>query len=729
MPKEKMERLFIAEKPALAKVIADALGNARRHEGYFECGSDVVTYCVGHLLELSPPEVHNPAYAKWRKADLPLKLRPAKYQPIERTVAQFKVVKGLLEKATSVVHAGDPDDEGQLLIDEVLTFCQYRGPVKRVLINDLNTQAAKKALQNLRDNTDFIGLSQKALARSIGDQLYGFNLTRAYTLAAQEKGIEGVLSVGRVQTPILGLIVNRFLANKNHAATFFYALTADIEVQSHKLTPRFVVPENAPVDDKGRLINEVYANAVKTACKGKPARVTACDAQEKQTSAPLPFSLLDLQAAMSKRHGLSAQETLEITQSLREKHKAITYNRSDCNYLTDEQYLEAPITLDAIAKALPELAGHFAQTDRTRKSRAFDQSKVSAHTAIIPSTTTPVMGEMSAKERLVYQAIAEQYLAQFLPEKKYLAAKAEFTVSSFIFAISATQVTEPGWSALLSSSDEKEDSEQEIDESTNNKTFAALSALKVEDTGTCHEVKVTKEKTKPLPLYTEATLLKDLQRVAKYVKDPRIRQLLKDRDAGKAGEHGGIGTPATRAAMLETLQKRGFYTVEKKKLIPTQRGLDFIASLPEIATASDMTALWHEQQQQIEQGMLTVDQFLDTLDAFIEQQVGNVQLSAMGGMAKQVTFTRQNARLTAKCPKCRSEIAITPKVFACTGCEIKVWATIAGKTLTEAQAEALFEHGKTPLLKGFKSKAGKPFDAMLALNIKLNKVEFAFQQK
>lgn len=306
-------RLFIAEKPQLAGVIAEALGNAKRRDGYFECGSDIVTYCVGHLLELMPPEAHNPSYAKWNKADLPLKLRPAKYQPIERTAAQFKVVQNLLKDASSVVHAGDPDDEGQLLIDEVLTYCGYTLPVARVLINDLNPQAAKKALASLRDNQEFYGLSQKALARSIGDQLYGFNMTRAYTLAAQEKGIDGVLSVGRVQTPILGLIVNRYLANKNHNAAFFFSLTADIEVQGQRIAPRFIVLESAPVDDKGRLIDESFANAVKNACVGQLATVTASDVQEKQTPPPLPFSLLDLQVAMSKKHGLSAQETLDVT--------------------------------------------------------------------------------------------------------------------------------------------------------------------------------------------------------------------------------------------------------------------------------------------------------------------------------------------------------------------------------------------------------------------------------
>ncbi len=583
-------RLFIAEKPALGKVIAEALGgNIQRRNGYFQCGDDAVTWCVGHILELVPPEAHNPDYAKWNAAHLPLKLRPAKYQPKDNTADQFKVVQQLISEASEIIHAGDPDDEGQLLVDEVLTYCGNTRPVKRLLINDMNTTAAKKAMSQMRDNRDFAGLSQKALARSIGDQLYGFNMTRAYTLAAQQKCIEGVLSVGRVQTPILGLIVNRYLANKNHAAAFFYSLTAELSFSGNTLKPRYVVSETAPTDDKGRLIDEAFAKHVADACKGQPATVIAANTEEKSTPAPLPYSLLDLQAAMSKQHGLSAQKTLDVTQSLREKHKAITYNRSDCNYLTTEQFGEAPATLEAIASALPELAAVYANADRTRKGRAFDDGKVSAHTAIIPTTATPDTASMTADERIVYKAIAEQYLAQFLPDKRYLAASATFTVNGHNFVAKATKTTQDGWTTLLSGA---EDNDAEDNEASS--PFAALDGLSEGHDGHCEQVTVSKEQTKPLPLYTEATLLKDLQRVAKYVKDPKIRQLLKDRDAGKAGEHGGIGTPATRASMLETLQKRGFYSVEKKKLIPTELGLTFIGSLPEIATAPDMTALWHE---------------------------------------------------------------------------------------------------------------------------------------
>lgn len=716
-------RLFIAEKPALAKVIAEALGAGVHKNGYIQCGSDAVTWCVGHILELSPPEAHNPAYSKWNAADLPLKLRPAQYQPKAKTAAQFKVVQQLIGQATDIVHAGDPDDEGQLLVDEVLTFCSNTRPVKRVLINDLNTAAAKKALANLRDNREFLGLSQKALARSIGDQLYGFNMTRAYTLAAQQKGVQGVLSVGRVQTPILGLIVNRFNAFNNHSAAFFYSLSANIDVIGHRITPRYQVPESAPVDDKGRLIDETVANDVAAACKGQPATVTASQTEEKSTPAPLPFSLLDLQAHMSKKHGLSAQQTLDVTQSLRENHKAITYNRSDCNYLTSDQFGDAAATLAALSTALPGLAEPLREANPAQRGRAFDDKKVSAHTAIIPTTTAPNAAGMTTEERQVYQAIAAQYLAQFLPEKRYLAASAAFSVNGHVFTAKATKTTQDGWTVLLSGA---EDNEAEMEDDAETTPFAALSALSTTDSGVCESVTVSKEKTKPLPLYTEATLLKDLQRVAKYVKDPKIRQLLKDRDAGKTGEHGGIGTPATRASMLETLQKRGFYTVEKKKLIPTELGLSFIASLPEIATAPDMTALWHEQQHMIQQGSFSVDEFLDALEDFIAGQVSNVDLSGMADGVPQ-TPSSQRPRLTAVCPKCNGAVVISTKVYACSGCDLKVWGEVASKKLTLPQVETLFSKGKTALLKGFKSKAGKPFDAKLVLDTATGKVSFEFE--
>lgn len=705
-----INRLFIAEKPALGAVIADALGQAERRDGYIQCGNDAVTWCVGHVLELAPPEAHNASYAKWNMTDLPLKLRPHQYQPKPTTEKQFNVIKKLISQANILVNAGDPDDEGQLLIDEVIEFCHASQPVKRVLINDLNVAAAKKALNNLKDNREFFGLYQKALARAIGDQLYGFNMTRAYTLAAQAKnGGKQVLSVGRVQTPILGLIVSRYLANKNHSASFFYSISGQFAFSGSTLKARYQPTEQAPVDDKNRVIDEAFANGVLNACKGQKASITKHAIEDKQTLAPLPFALLDLQAAMSKKHGLSAQTTLEITQSLREKHKAITYNRSDCNYLSSEQFADAAQTLAMVKNLFPSMSE--LNINPNQKGRAFNDANVTAHTAIIPTTTQPNLSAMSTDEKKVYTAIVEQYVAQFMPARTYKQCKVDLEVCGHNFTTSATLTTDAGWSALLSGQ-EADDNENEIAMET---PYAVL--VQLSNDGACEDISISKEKTKPLPLYTEATLLKDLQRVAKYVTDPKIKQLLKEKDAGKKGESGGIGTPATRAAMLETLKRRGFYVEKNKKLEPTQLGIDFIAALPKIATTPDMTALWHEQQTAIERGEMTVDQFLDALEWFIADQIKEIDVTNIK-LPEKPSFN-------VNCPDCTGELTNTAKVVFCKSCQFKLFKTICKKTLTDNQIITLLKNKKTPVIKGFTSQNGKAFNASLTLE-QGGKVKFDF---
>ncbi|HFH2852678.1 type IA DNA topoisomerase [Pseudomonas aeruginosa] len=703
-------RLFIAEKPQLGQVIAEALGGGQRRGGSIQCGQDVVTWCVGHLLELAPPEVHNPEYAKWNAEDLPLKLRPVKYQPIAGTADQLGVVGQLIAQADEIVHAGDPDEEGQLLVDEVLAYFGNSRPVKRILINDLNAAAARKALGNLRDNSEFLGLSLRGQARSIADQLYGFNMTRAYSLAAQARGGRGVLSVGRVQTPILGLIVSRYLARAAHKATFYFNVSAAFDFTG-RIRARLQVAADAPVDEKGRILEEAYANGIVSACRGRPAQVGSVVQEEKSQAAPLPFSLLDLQVQMS-RHGIDAEKTLAITQALREKHKAITYNRSDCNYLSTEQHAEAPGTLAALSQALPELRTTFEQLDPGRKGRAFNDSKVSAHTAIIPTAVVVDMKALSADEQAVYLAIVRQYLVQFMGEKRYLAVKALFEVQGHVFEASATKTTVPGWTQLLREvADEASQASEEDEGEVEATQFEELSALAGGEQGRCLDVSVSRAKTKPLPLYTQASLLEDLKQVAKYVQDPRINALLLERDEGKASERGGIGTPATRAAMLGKLRERGFYTIEKNKLVPTALGVAFIQALPRIATTPDMTALWHEQQVMIERGELSVDAFLDELEAFIGEQVSTIDLGDM-----PIAGRAGVEPLAARCPMCGGELARTAKVVGCKGCEFRVYPSIAGKELTTSHLESLLSKGKTSLIKGFKSKEGKAFDAALRLD-------------
>ncbi|CDL86648.1 type IA DNA topoisomerase [Xenorhabdus cabanillasii] len=674
-----------------------------------------------------------------------MKLRPVKQVVNDKTADQFAVLARLISQADEIVHAGDPDEEGQLIVDEVLQYCGSTVPVKRLLINDLNPETARKALRNMRDNSEFTGLYKRAYARNVADYLYGIQVTRAYTIAGREKGHNEVISVGRVQTPILGMIVRRYAANQNHKESWYWQVQATITGTNMTIPALLVVPEDAPVDDKGRIIQEGYAQEIVELCQGKNSTVTRAKVEDKTKAAPLPFALLDLQAKMSRLYDFSPEKTLKITQDLRENYKAITYNRSDCRYLPTEQFAEAPQTLNAISSTFPELSKFFEQTDSMKKGRAFNDSKITAHTAIIPTAKHIDVNSLTGDEQKVYRAIVEQYLAQFLPEKGFKSALAEFDIVGHQFRKRAIRNTVLGWSVLLTDKDESE-------EQDNGGVFDELAKLNEGDVLECANVDSKREKTTPPPLYTVASLLEDLRRVARYVGDPHIKQLLLDRDEEKDDqEQGGIGTPATRGAILTLLQERGFFFIDKKKVIPSPLGLSFIQALPPIMTTPDMTALWHEQQKMIETGELEVDSFLDELEKFVAFQVENVDVSGLkvtvypcdcGGRYVrrksengafwgcnnypecrnavpdrngQPDFTAQN--FVAKCPKCSSKMKLNSKACNCSNenCKYVVWGTQFNKTLTITQISDLLNKGKTREIKGFKTKAGKKFDAILQL--------------
>ncbi|RMR11245.1 hypothetical protein ALP90_200197 [Pseudomonas amygdali pv. ulmi] len=724
-------KLYIAEKPAVALDIANALtggkGTESKKNGYFDCGEDKVTWCYGHLLKSVEPETYNPSYKQWKQQDLPLKLFPLQYEVIPNKADHTQIVLSLIKEADEIVHGGDPDDEGQLLVDELILFAGFTKPVKRVLISDNTPNAVKKALANLKDNRDFFGVYEKTYARTAGDLLYGLSMSRAYTIAAQAKGYQGVLSVGRVQTPILGLIVRRWLANQGHASSFFYTLDGTFTLGGNTFTARLKPSEDLTRDDKGRVIDKAAIGLVGDRCKGQAATVRDCSVKEKETPPPLPFNLLKLQQHMNKRFGLTAAQTLEITQKLRENYKAITYNRSDCNYLSDEQFAEAPNILAAL-KEKPEFM-HVA-TEPGIKSKAFDDSKISAHTAIIPTMNVPDISALSDLEAKVYQAIAHQYLVQFMRNKKYLEATGAVDVAGEVFTYKAKTTVDPGFETLLkgSSSEDKEDNAESTDDEAAT-AYESVSELKSGDSGSCRETSVTEKKTTAPALFTEATLLGALVRIADFVSDPIIKKLLKDKDRDNEAEHGGIGTPATRSAIIETLKTRNFITLDKNKIIPTETGVAFFNTLPEIATQPDMTALWSEQQTLIEQGSLSVVEFISKLTAFLTEQVSQVDVGEIQGEHKP----REGGlpRLESPCPNCGKEIVVSAKTYACTGCTFKVWATVADKRITANQVETLIKKGKTAEIKGFVSnKSGKPFAAMLVLQDKATgAVSFEFSKK
>ncbi len=636
-------RLIVAEKPELGRAIAEALGNGRRGDGCIICDDTTVTWCFGHLLELSDPEDHDPGNARWSLAQLPMRW-PATHKPIKGKEAQIALIRQLVLDANEIVHAGDPDEEGQLLVDLVLRHVGNHRPVKRVLINDLNPDAIRRAFAKLRDNSEFIGLYRAALGRAVADQRYGYNLTRAYTLVAQRLGGENVLSVGRVQTPILGLVVRRDRARESHEKRIYFELDAtfaeraagtagsgnnnasgndnsndESRHETRALRARYLPDDSLALDEKGRVVDRAALDAIAVAVDGRSARVERAVTEKKSTPPPLPYDLLTLQADASRKFSIAPDRTLAITQSLREKHRLITYNRSDCRYLNEEQHGEAPAVLAAVAATAPALAGAVRHADTALRSRAWNSAHVTAHHAIIPTARQAELSRLSHDEARLYQLIARAFIAQFHPHERYNATRVELNVDvdekRHRFRATGRRQLEPGWKALY----RNDRGNTELGD----KDGPAIDIEWVRK-GTqldCSSPEVTERETHPPPAYTMATLLKDLASVARYVTDPHIKALLLAKDNDKKGEHGGIGTPATRSSIIATLLRRDYIEERGKQVLSTTLGRDFHDALPSTATTPDMTALWHEQQDQIRRSETTLTEFLTGVGEFIATEV------------------------------------------------------------------------------------------------------------
>lgn len=618
-----MERLFIAEKDELANAIADVLGVTKKERGIIYCGNDAIVSTGGHALELYAPEDYNPEHERWNLEHLPIVNIPWKYKVIASKKQKYKLICDCIKQAKIIVHAGDTDPEGQLLVDEILAHQNVTKPVKRILINDNNPRIVRRSLDNMRDNKEFSGLSSAALSRSVGDQLYGFNLTRLYTLMAQAIGGTEVLSVGRVQTPILGLIVARDRLIESHQKQYYYLLKAGFDVSGVQFQALYQTKESDAVDDKGRLTEKSEAEALALECESKRSEIKSVSTKEKRESPPLPYDLLGLQSDAYRKFGHNSKKTLDLTQRLRQK-KLITYNRTDCRYLSDEQHEDAPIVLSAITDNAPALAGAASAADTSIKGKAFDSSKVTAHHGIVPGEGRYDIADLPADEQQIYLLIARQYIAQFWPAKvsSITTVILETEGSGHRFKATATTIVDPGWSRLYKNDSDNEDIAESTQEDDTN---ANLQKLATDQSGQCVTTTIDNKETKPPSHYTESTLLKDLRRVAKYVKDKKIAALLLEKDKDSKEEQGGIGTPATRHTYIDTLKNRGFISDQKGKLISTDLGRDFHDTLPSMATQPDMTALWYEQQKHIESLDMTLDSFLEGLVAQVSDHIETVK--------------------------------------------------------------------------------------------------------
>ncbi|NOH91234.1 DNA topoisomerase III [Vibrio sp. AIC-3] len=614
-----MSRLIIAEKPSLGRAIAAALPNPqKKDQGFIKCGNgDVVTWCIGHLLEQVEPDAYDDRYKKWNLADLPILPEQWQLRPRKTSSKQLSVIRKLLKDATQIVHAGDPDREGQLLVDEVIDYCKVSKAKKesmdRLLISDLNLPAVKRALSQMRSNRDFIPLSISALARSRADWLYGMNMTRAYTLLGQKAGYQGVLSVGRVQTPVLGLVVRRDEEIENFIPKDYFTLHALIPYQnngqSFDIRARWKPSEACKPwqDEEGRVLNRKLVENVANRIANQPATVTESEQKQSKQAAPLPYSLSALQIDASKRFGMSAQQVLDTCQSLYEKHKLITYPRSDSRYLPKDHYSQRESVVDAIANNAKELQSGAQGADLSLKSKAWNDSKVDAHHAIIPTPKKSSVNGLSANEMKIYQQIARQYLMQFYPPAIFADAKLVFDIAGGVFIAKGRQLINPGWKVLMG----KTDTEEKGDGTDTVPPLDKGAVL------TCREGIIGDKKTEPPKHFTEATLLQAMTGIARFVANKDLKAILKETD--------GLGTEATRAGILDTLFKRQLLTRQGKSIHSSPAGRGLIHALPEDSTFPDMTAHWEHQLQGMAERNQAYQPFMQALESKIDGLMGKVK--------------------------------------------------------------------------------------------------------
>ncbi|ATE78269.1 DNA topoisomerase III [Pseudomonas frederiksbergensis] len=597
-------RLFLCEKPSQGRDIAKALGANRRGDGCLIGPETTVTWCIGHLLETAPPEAYGIQYKSWSLDHLPIIPEQWQVEVKPKTAAQFKVIKHLLSEAATVVIATDADREGEMIARELLELCKYRGPVQRLWLSALNEASIRKALSSLKSGQETLPLYNSALARSRADWLIGMNLSRLFTLLGRRAGYDGVLSVGRVQTPTLRLVVDRDRA----IASFVSVPYWEVDVHLSSMGQPFIAlwqPPSLGQDEAGRCLQQAFASqTVQAISSSKTATVLSLQTEHFREAPPLPFDLSTLQEVCSRKLGLGAQETLNIAQALYETHKATTYPRSDCRYLPESMFNEVPAIFDALLKTDPALQPAFGRLDQSLHSRVWNDTKVSAHHGIIPTTEPANLARMSEQERQVYELIRSHYLAQFLPHHEFDRTQVELACGEERLTAVGKQIQVQGWKGLLNENTE--------DDEPSHKS-QVLPVLQQGTPCTVDDVELKSMRTAaPKPL-TEGDLIKAMKNVAKLVNDPRLKQKLRDTT--------GIGTEATRAGIIKGLIDRGYLLKKKRALMATAAAHTLIEAVPAAVADPDMTAIWEQALDEIEAGRLTLDAFVAKQASWIAQLV------------------------------------------------------------------------------------------------------------
>ncbi len=670
-------KLIIAEKPSVAKAVATFLGSSVRHDGYFETKDYTITFCYGHILEQFGPKEYlgRPVNIN----DAPLVPEKWQLKVKESAMPQFKIIKSLLGKADEVINLGDPDREGQLLVDELIEYCNYKGIVKRLWLNALDDETIGTSFKNLEDNNKYVNFKNCALARQRLDWLIGLNASIVAT-----KRTNQLLSIGRVQTPTLSLIVERDLKIENFKPQDFYEIFVDVE---HKkpFTVKWIKGD-IRTDEENRITDKQAAEKLAGLVKNTAGKVINFESKKGTSKSPNPYNLAKLTKDASDKYGFSADAVLKLAQSLYEK-AFTTYPRVDSEYLPEEQFANSKKIL--MNFDLPKTI------DFTKKHPSWNTKKVDAHHAIIP--TVKKAAGLSQDEQNLYNLIANRFINLFMPDQEFITKLIEMDIKNNIFSVKKKIITNPGWS--------------------NEKSQDDLPDVKINDVLNTLNSRMESKQTTPPVRFTDGTLITAMANTHKYTKDDKDIEILK--------EVKGIGTSATRANIIETLIKRGYIERQKKNLISIDLGRKLVSDLQvaeniKMLTSAHLTADMEEELKSIEKGEKTIEEIMG--EGVLTTKELTASLKSLSFSIKGIPYNNPNAKIIGKCG-CGGNIIEFSKGYKCNKCGAIIWKEFSKKKLSVKAVVDLLNK-KSVKLTGLKSKAGNKYDAVIHYDFNAKKISF-----
>ena len=699
-------KLVIAEKPSVARDLSRVLKATSKKDGYFEGNGYQISWAIGHLVQLIDPDGYDDVYKNWTMEHLPIIPETFKTCVIDSSGAQnqYAILKGLLthDQVSTVICATDAGREGELIFRHIYALSGCQAPIQRLWISSQTDQAIKEGFESLQPGEDYQPLYDSALCRSEADWLVGMNATRAYTINYSYGS--GVMSVGRVQTPVLKMIVDRYHDHVNFTPETFYEISTTVCHPNGEFEVKWVNKDKETRFSLKADADLVLAD-INSHASGTIHGLTQKQKTEKQ---PLLYDLTELQKDANRRFKFSAEKTLKLMQSLYETHKVVTYPRTSSRYLTADMVpkLKGLVTSLSDNPQYQSIAADILSQDLVITNRIVDDKKVTDHHAIIPTEKPADVSRFSADEAAIYDLVMRRFLAVFLPECLKDQTEILVDIATHHFRASGTVITRSGWRMVYADSSESlKSSKKRPSKSVED---IVLPIVKKGDGITHKKPKQLKSQTKAPALYNEASILAAMETAGKDIDDEALREAMKDC---------GLGTPATRAQILERLIAVGYITREKNRLSPTEKGIYLISSIkdPELLSP-ELTGNWEKKLNDMAKSTYQRAAYMTEIESFTKRLIANMK-------ADRVSL--------GECPLCQGGIQETKLSFGCSNwkdrdCKFTIWKSIAGKVISSNMVQALLQTGETDVIEGFKSKAGKSFDAALVL--KEGSVEFKFSQ-